>query len=182
MTRVRLKGAVLIAVAALSAGCTGEPPAGGQSSNGAASPGALPPATESDLPESPPVSTATPPLKDITFDTIKLALDKNTQYTSELLTPEVKGIDGTRVRVRGFILPSFQQSGLAQFVLVRDNQQCCFGPGALLHDCIVVDMQPGRTADFTVRPVAVVGTFKIQELTIDDTILAIYHLDGESVE
>ncbi len=42
------------------------------------------------------------------------------------------------VRVRGFILPSFQQSGITQFVLVRDNQECCFGPGAALHDCVVV--------------------------------------------
>ena len=71
---------------------------------------------------------------------------------------------GHEIRIRGYILPSFQQAGLTQFVLVRDNMECCFGPGAALYDCIVVKMLPGRTANFSIRPVAVTGTFGIKEL------------------
>ena len=92
-------------------------------------------------------------------------------------------LEQQRVRIRGYLLPSFQQSGLTQFVLVRDNQECCFGPGAALHDCVVVRMQPGKTADFSIRPVAVAGRFKVDELRgPDGKHLAIYALDGESVQ
>ena len=120
---------------------------------------------------------------EITFDDIKLDLAKGAPFRREVLTERVTGLDGRRVRIRGYILPSFQQSGLTQFVLVRDNQECCFGPGAALHDCIVVRMQPGRTADFSIRPVAVAGTFRVAELRgPDGNHLAIYALEGENVQ
>jgi len=119
---------------------------------------------------------------EITFDDIKLDLDKNAPFTREALSPRVRELDGRRVRIRGYILPSFQQRGLVQFVLVRDNQECCFGPGAALHDCIVVRMQAGASADFSIRPVAVAGTFRVAELRgPEGGHLAIYALEGESV-
>lgn len=121
--------------------------------------------------------------KDVTFDDIKLELKPNEAFKSTLLTPAVKKLDGAAIRIRGYILPSFQQTGLKQFVLVRDNMQCCFGPGAALHDCILVEMAPGATADFTVRPVTVSGTFAIREVNgPDGECLAIYHLDGKQVK
>ena len=92
-------------------------------------------------------------------------------------------LETTTIRIRGYILPSFQQAGLTQFVLVRDNMECCFGPGALLHDCVVVRMKPGKTASFSIRPVAVTGTFRVEELRgPDGKHLAIYALDGEDVQ
>jgi len=122
-------------------------------------------------------------VRDITFDDIKFDIEKDEPYDPEKLTEGIENLDGDRIRIRGYILPSFQQSGITQFVLVRDNQECCFGPGAALYDCIVVQMQPGKSTDYTVRPVAVEGTFRIQELMgPDGKHLAIYHLDGEQVE
>jgi hypothetical protein len=80
------------------------------------------------------------------------------------------------------MLPSFQQKGITQFVLVRDNMQCCFGPGAALCDCIMVDLK-GTTTTFTVKPIAVEGVFKIEEFPDPDgNTLAIYHLDGTKVK
>ena len=125
-------------------------------------------------------SSAAP--REISFDDIKLEMQKGDPFTRELLPPGVVDLERQPVRIRGYILPSFQQTGLTQFVLVRDNQECCFGPGAALHDCIVVRMRPGRTAEFSIRPVAVAGTFRIEELRgPDGRHLAIYALDGDEV-
>jgi hypothetical protein len=122
-------------------------------------------------------------VKEVTFDNVKLELKKGDPYDSSLLTDEVKKLDGQRIRIRGYILPSYQQAGIKQFVLVRDNMECCFGPGALLHDCILVEMRAPATAEFTVRPVSVVGTFTIREIKgPDGNYLAIYHLDGNQVK
>ena len=122
--------------------------------------------------------------KDLTFDDVKLDLKKGDTYTSSLLTDKVKGYDGKAIRIRGFILPSFQQNGIKQFVLVRDNMECCFGPGALLHDCIIVEMVAPATATYSTRAVSVEGTFTLRELKdpADGKTLAIYHLDGTSVK
>ena len=132
------------------------------------------------LPDQPNRSTT---LREISFDDIKLDMQKGDPFSRDLLPTRVTGLENSRVRIRGYILPSFQQTGLTQFVLVRDNMECCFGPGALLHDCVVVRMVPGKTAAFSVRPVAVTGTFRVQELRgPDGRHLAIYALDGEAVD
>ena len=84
---------------------------------------------------------AAPQKRDVTFDDIQLDLKKNDPYTPDLLTEKVKKLDGRPIKIRGYILPGFQQAGIKQFVLTRDNKECCFGPGAALHDCILVEMQ-----------------------------------------
>ncbi len=119
---------------------------------------------------------------DKTFDDVKFEMQPDEPFRREMIGPAIESLSGRRIRIRGYILPTAQQRGINQFVLVRDNQQCCFGPGAALYDCILVEMQPGRTAEFSIRPVAVEGTFKVEMLPgADDKPLAIYHLDCETV-
>lgn len=119
----------------------------------------------------------------INFDTIKFDMQKGDPFDRKLITPQIEALAGQKVEIRGYILPSFQQQGIKQFVLVRDNMECCFGPGAALYDCIIVDMTPPATATYTVRPVTVRGTFNINILPgPDGETLAIYHLDGEAVQ
>ena len=170
--------ATLLFLAALAAaGCGG--------SSTVATPAAAPPptaqASAADPNAVPRRPSAAP--REISFDDIKLEMEKGAPFTRDLLPTRVTSLTGTAIRIRGYILPSFQQTGLTQFVLVRDNQECCFGPGAALHDCVVVRMRPGKTADFSIRPVAVAGTFKIDELRAPDgSHLAIYALDGDEVK
>lgn len=129
-----------------------------------------------------PAARSTGP-RDISFDDVKLDLAKGAPFTPEALTPRVRELERRRVRIRGYILPSFQQTGLTQFVLVRDNLECCFGPGAALHDCVVVRMAPGKTADFSIRPVAVTGVFRVEELRGPaGGHLAIYSMEGLEVK
>lgn len=123
------------------------------------------------------------PPRDLSFDDIAFDMEKGSPFTRDLLPKRVTALERQRIRIRGYILPSFQQTGLTQFVLVRDNMECCFGPGAALYDCIVVRMEPGKSTNFSIRPVAVTGTFRLGELRgPDGKHLAIYAMDGESVE
>jgi hypothetical protein len=118
-----------------------------------------------------------------TFDDLKFEMADQDQYVPAMLTPKVQSLAGKRLRIRGYIYPTLKKKGLKQFVLVRDNLECCFGPGAALYDCILVHMNAGKTAEYSIRPVAVQGKFTLEEfLDYDGTIRAIYRLDGESVE
>ena len=118
-----------------------------------------------------------------TFDDIKFEMEKTDAFRRTMLTPQIEGKFGSRIRIRGYIFPTLKKRGLKQFVLVRDNLECCFGPGAALFDCILVEMQPDKTAEYSIRPVAVTGKFRFEEFyDAEGVVRAIYRLDGEQVE
>jgi hypothetical protein len=118
---------------------------------------------------------------DKTFDDLRFEMKVGEPFRRSMLTRQIEAMTGQRIRIRGYILPTPQRAGIKQFVLVRDNQECCFGPGAALYDCILVDMKKGKTAEYSIRPVAAEGIFDVQEIVIGGRHLAIYHLDAESV-
>lgn len=121
--------------------------------------------------------------RDITFDDLKFEMEKGDPFKRSMLTPSIEALEGQNVRLRGFILPSFQQTGIKQFVLVRDNMECCFGPGAALYDCVYIEMAPGKTADYTIYPVAVEGVFHVKEwVGPDGKHLAIYSMEGQQAK
>jgi hypothetical protein len=121
--------------------------------------------------------------EDVSFDDIKFEMEKGGEYERSMLGKKIEDLEGQRIRIRGYILPSFRQKGITQFVLVRDNMECCFGPGAALFDAIIVRMAPGKTTSFSVRPIAVEGTFSIQEVRdASGKHLAIYAMTAEEVK
>ena len=122
-------------------------------------------------------------IRNVTFDDIKFDMKKGAPFKRTMLTKKVEKLHGAPIRIRGYILPSFQQTGITQFVLVRDNMQCCFGPGAALYDCILVEMAKGKSTSYTVRPVAVEGVLSIRPLKgPEGKHLAVFCLSGRSVK
>ncbi len=117
---------------------------------------------------------------DKTFDNLRFNMTPGGPFHRSMLTKEIEALAGQRIRIRGYILPTPQKSGITTFVLVRDNQECCFGQGAALYDCILVDMNKGTTAEYSIRPIAVEGIFEIREFVVGGKHMAIYHLDAES--
>ncbi len=122
--------------------------------------------------------------KRVTFDDIKFEMKKGSKFRRRMLTDKIKGLLSKNIKIRGYILPSFKETGITTFVLVRDNMDCCFGPGAALFDCIVVQMVEGKSTKFSVRPVTVEGKFSFEKIEdpINGTLRAIYHLDGVNVK
>lgn len=123
---------------------------------------------------------------EITFDNLKFDIEKDGKFEREMLTKEIEDLHDQVVQLRGFILPAsvMQMRNIKKFVLVRDNQECCFGPGAALYDCVIVQMQGDATAEFTTRPVAVKGKFKVKEFKYpgDEGHYAIYELQATEVK
>src|SRR5262245_33959980 len=66
---------------------------------------------------------------DKTFDDLRFEMTVGERFKRAMLTPGIESMNGQKIRIRGYILPTPQQHGIRQFVLVRDNQECCFGPG-----------------------------------------------------
>ena len=120
---------------------------------------------------------------DITFDDLKFDIEKDGDFKRSMLTKKIEAFHKKPIRIRGFILPaSVFGRKFDKFVLVRDNMECCFGPGAAIYDCIMIEMEKGKKAQFTTRSVTVEGVFRIKEYKYPDgKHFAIYHLDGRDV-
>jgi hypothetical protein len=118
---------------------------------------------------------------EISFDDLKFEMEKGGTFTRDLIPEVVKKLDGTNITIRGYMHPMVTQStGIKDFILVRDNLECCFGPGAALFDCIDVKMVVPATTRFSVFPIAVKGRFTVKEKYYPDGSgpCAIYYLDA----
>ena len=102
-------------------------------------------------------------LNDLTFDNLKFEMDKEDDFSRDMLTDEIKSFHGSKVRLRGYIRPNFKQTGLTKFIFVRDNQECCFGAQAAIYDNVLVRLAKGTKTNFTVRPVTIEGKFALKE-------------------
>ena len=124
---------------------------------------------------------------EITFDDLKFDIEKDGEFKPEMITKSLKELDKKTFTIRGFILPTsvFQQTGIKQFVLVRDNQECCFGPGALLYDCVIIEMAAGKSTNFATRVVTVKGKLEIDPESFrdpDGVCYAVYKMTAEEVK
>ncbi|MCA9262326.1 MAG: hypothetical protein KDA60_00695 [Planctomycetales bacterium] len=120
---------------------------------------------------------------DLSFDDLEFKIERDQEFDRAMLTEQIEAYAGREVTIRGFINAAtvFQQKGIKEFVLVRDNQECCFGPGAYIYHNIQVEMEPGKSTNFSVRPISVTGHFAIKPwIGPDGKCYSVYHLSAES--
>lgn len=122
-------------------------------------------------------------MRDLTFDDLEFEIERDGDFRDDMLPAAIRALDGKRVILRGFILASsiFQQKGIEQFILVRDNQECCFGPGAFLYHNAQVEMTPPATAEFSIRHVEVEGTFSLKPYVMDGKCYSVFHIQADRV-
>lgn len=121
-------------------------------------------------------------VRDLTFDDLEIKIARDGDFQESMLTDAIRELEGKEVVLRGFMLGAsvFQQTGITQFVLIRDNQECCFGPGAYIYHNVQVEMTPGVTANFTSRPITLTGTFHIRPFRVGEKCYSIYHIAARS--
>ena len=118
----------------------------------------------------------------VTFEDVKFEIEKHEDFSRQILTDKINNFEGKRIKIRGYIRPSFKKTGIEKFILVRDNQECCFGPGAMIYDCMIVGMKKGTATEFTTRPITVEGDFYLKEFEgPDGKLWAIYRLRNATV-
>lgn len=122
----------------------------------------------------------------LTFDDINLLAVLN----MEPVIPEavaympdwLRSLDGERVRIRGFMYPTFETK-VERFALLRDNKECCYGPGAKIYDNIDVQMKPGTLANYVSdrESLEVVGRFRIRMQAEQGYIMGLYIIEDATV-
>jgi hypothetical protein len=122
--------------------------------------------------------------KDITFETVQFDIKADGAYEEKMLTDTIRDLAGKRVRIRGWIEDTsvFRRTGIKEFILIRHNGECCFGPGAVIYDCMQVNLKAGESTEFTTRPITIEGTFTVEPLEEGGRLWVLYRLKDAVVE
>lgn len=112
-----------------------------------------------------------------------LNLDPVTENAVDLMPAWLKDLNGQKIRIRGFMFPTFEAEGIERFVLARDNQICCFGRDPKLYDLVQVDMRQGKTTNYipATRAFDVIGRFKIEMVSEDGKPFGLYYIEDAEI-
>ena len=81
--------------------------------------------------------------------------DSLEERSGVVVPPAIAALDGQKVFIKGYIRPDSVSvsRGIRQFLLVRDDNQCCFGDLSTVkyYDQILVDMAGSRYVDYSKR-------------------------------
>ncbi|MEZ6125440.1 MAG: hypothetical protein R3C49_20015 [Planctomycetaceae bacterium] len=94
----------------------------------------------------------------------------------------LRQLDGQRIRIRGFMYPTFKATGLTGFTLARDNGICCFVRQPKVYDVIAIKLAKGETTHYIDnKPFDVEGTFRIVPEADDTELFQLYRIENAHV-
>lgn len=119
---------------------------------------------------------------------LEMKPDESNKVNREAIPPEVVSYikDQEKIFIKGYIRPgsSPYNKNISQFLLVRDNQECCFGDLSKVKyfDQIKVTLTPGVTTDFSRSIFRLGGTLKIGPGDPELGTPLTYYLEADHVE
>jgi hypothetical protein len=82
----------------------------------------------------------------------------------------------------GYMYPGSRQRGISDFLLVRDQGDCCFGGNPKITDRVLVRLTDQTGIEFTPRLVKIAGRFRVEPAGAPDLGGGVlYHLDDAFV-
>ena len=91
-------------------------------------------------------------------------------------------MDGRDVLLKGYIYPGKQPHGIVQFLLVRDQGDCCFGGNPKITDRVLVHLADPDGIEFSPRLRKIAGRFQVRPIGTDALAGGVlYHLENASV-
>ncbi len=95
---------------------------------------------------------------------------------------DVKALNGTKIQLRGFMIPLTQAETITNFALVPSLVGCCFGQPPGVQHTITCKTLPGRAVPYTVDEISVQGTLRINIQTDQGYTFDIFDMDVTSVK
>ncbi len=94
---------------------------------------------------------------------------------------DVKALTGSKLRLRGYMIPMDQAENISQFALVPSLFSCCFGQPPQIQHTVVVNCPKGKAVNYYQDEIIVEGNLKVEEKKDDGFIVSIFELECTSV-
>lgn len=114
--------------------------------------------------------------------------EKNVAPGEFFLPPDsARQLDGAKVFIKGYAYSptAGYESGIKEFILVRDRGDCCFGGDPKVSDMIHVKLKPGLSLTWSMRLQKLHGTLRVLSKPgkgIDGLSDYVYHLDADYLD
>ena len=102
--------------------------------------------------------------------------------TAEQIPEKIKGLDGHRAAIRGFMLPLKVEGGLVtELLIMRDQSMCCLGSVPKINEWVSVKMTGKGVKPIMDQAVTLFGTLRVGEMRENSYLVGIYRMDGEKM-
>lgn len=99
--------------------------------------------------------------------------------TREKIPTAVQSWDNRFVAIRGFLLPLKMNNGLAiEFLLLRNQNMCCFGSVPKINEWICVEPQGGGIKPIMDQPITIMGRLRVGEIRENGYLVGIYKMQA----
>ena len=95
---------------------------------------------------------------------------------------DVKNLTGSKIQVRGFMIPLDQADNISHFALVPSLFACCFGQPPQIQHQIVVNTPKGKAVSYFPDEIVCEGTLKVGEKKDDGYIVSVFEMEVSSVK
>lgn len=95
---------------------------------------------------------------------------------------DIKALNGTKFRTRGYMIPLDQAESISEFALVPSLFACCFGQPPQIQHTLVVHCPKGKAVSYFADEISVEGTLKVEEKKDDGYIISIFEISASSVK
>ena len=95
---------------------------------------------------------------------------------------DVKGLSGSTVRLRGFMIPMDQADNITKFALVPDLFACCFGQPPQIQHMVVANCPEGKAVAYSPDEIIVEGKLNVEEKKDEGYIISIFEVTVSSVK
>jgi hypothetical protein len=109
----------------------------------------------------------------------------NFEYDAEHGSPipaDVKGLSGSSIRLRGYMIPMDQAENISKFALVPSLFSCCFGQPPQIQHTIVVNCPKGKAVQYYPDEIIVEGKLNVEEKKDDGFVVSLFEIETTSVK
>ena len=97
------------------------------------------------------------------------------------LPADVRALSGSKIRIKGYMIPMDQAEAITSFALVPDLFACCFGQPPQIQHIIVARTPKGQSVAYYPDEIVVEGTLIVEEKKEDGFLISVFEMDVTSV-
>ncbi len=106
----------------------------------------------------------------------------NASAPKEQIPANVRGLNGKKVALKGFMLPLRVEGGLiTELLIMRDQSQCCYGVTPRINEWVSVKMTGKGVKPIMDVPITLFGKLNVGEMRENGYLVGIYAMDGEKM-
>lgn len=117
------------------------------------------------------------------YERISFSMLRPEEKSQKLFSKVAEELDGKRVFIKGYVLPSDRKTNLKEFIFVGDFGQCCFGGSPKINHIIAVTFTNEDRIDYSWRLRHIGGIFHLnkdaKKTTIKEVPRALYTIDAD---